>query len=645
METSLTITPNPIISTKESSAIITENNNKTRNTVLITKLEKSLNTFIRNHKSSVTLSGTKRFSDKTGIYYLKNKKAKPLVQNYLTPIPTMNKKKIKTHFEKSTLHKAERTAVCIRRLEYSFGIKQNKINERNIKNRNKKIIRIQKWWKILYRVIRIQKNIRGYLIRKQVIDFLENQGKMLNNFLFLRSICDKKIMKKTLYLLKRLFLREKILIGIITKTLKKIDSIVLLKKFIFWKLYKSKTIRTINKPRILEEFIKEIKGVIRKYIFHRINRIKKRRFRRFIPITAKTSKRTISCENVNHSSNEIKPMKSYCVKNKGQSLLSKLNMSSDKKKNNELCKTINIKVKTSKQNSIIDNEDNVEKIEKAYVAKQALMPTKSKRRMIYSNQISKQNNKEFILFHQCERNERCQRTNLLSLNKQIEICNQTRIKILHYNQQMLHKYFDIWKKSIPKKNKINVVYINKKNSHSKGSQKQLKKPKIVKKYICIGTSLLFFSFIRWKKNLITKPLFNLTLFSLLNTLKKRLREKKLQKQIQSLKSIIAQLNKHTLLTTFKKWKEVKVIQEKTIHFRTKSAISFPFELLLDSQDNTPSRTSLQFPIPSATPNTVLCYRKKILNVNYNYTNPNNLTTFNSTSSVDFDPSEDRFYYN
>ena len=210
---------------------------------------------------------------------------------------------------------------------------------------------------------------------------------------------------------------------------------------------------------------------------------------------------------------------------------------------------------------------------------------------------------------------------------------------------MLHKYFDIWKKNIPKKNKINVVYISKKNSHSKSSQKQLKKPKIVKKYIYIGTSLLFFAFIRWKTNVNTKPLFNLTLFSLINSVIKQLREKKLQKQIQSLNTITNTLNKHILLNTIKKWKQVKVIQEKTIHFRTKSALYFPLELLLDSQDNTPLRSSLQFPIPSTTPNTVLCYRKKILNVNYNYTNPNNLTTFNSTSSVDFDPSEDRFYYN
>ena len=651
MESSLTITPNPIPSTKESSVIITENNNKTRNTVLIKKLEKSLNTFIRNNKSSVTLSGTKRFSDKTGIYYLKNKKAKPLVQNYLTPIPTMNKKKIKNHFEKSTLHKAERTAVCIRRLEYSFGIKQNKINERNIKIRNKKIIRIQQWWKMLYRVIIIQKNIRGYLIRKKVIDYLEYQGTLLNNFLFLRSICDKYLMKKTLYLLKSLFLKEKIIMGIITKTLKKIDNIVLLKKFIFWKLYKSKTIRTINKPRIIEEFIKEIEVVIRKCIFHKIKRIKKRRFRSFIPITAKTSRRTISCENVKHSSNVIKPMKSYCMKNTGKSFLSKLNVSSEKKKNRyESCQTINIKVKTPKPT--IGNEEHEEKIEKAYVATQALMPTKSKRKMIYSNQISKQNkeekSKELILFHQCKYSEKCQKSNLLSLNKQIEICNKKllqRKKIQRYNQQMLHKYFDIWKKNIPKKNKINVVYISKKNSHSKSSQKQLKKPKIVKKYINIGTSLLFFAFIRWKTNVNTKPLFNLTLFSLINSVIKKLREKKLQKQIQSLNTITNTLNKHILLNTIKKWKQVKVIQEKTIHFRTKSALYFPLELLLDSQDNTPLRSSLQFPIPSTTPNTVLCYRKKILNVNYNYTNPNNLTTFNSTSSVDFDPSEDRFYYN
>ena len=127
--TTLPKSPSMITTKRTTSTNFLQVNNcshiKTRNGNLMNKLQKSLNNFIKHHKTTITLSGSKRFSDKSGIYYLKNSNHKcNLNDNYLTPIPSI--KKINSHYEKNSLNKAERTAVYLRRMEYSSCIKNNK---------------------------------------------------------------------------------------------------------------------------------------------------------------------------------------------------------------------------------------------------------------------------------------------------------------------------------------------------------------------------------------------------------------------------------------------------------------------------------------------------------------------------------------
>ena len=150
-------------------------------------MQLSLANYIKSNKTKIILSGTKRFTDKSGEYYLKNvliekknqnkifkklsltqptniieciKKLKgiqslaakadkiitKLPENSLTPIPTMSKKKIKNRFENKELSNAERTAVYIRRLEYSTGMIKTKKKDYYDIN---KIIFIQEWWRIM----------------------------------------------------------------------------------------------------------------------------------------------------------------------------------------------------------------------------------------------------------------------------------------------------------------------------------------------------------------------------------------------------------------------------------------------------------------------------------------------------------------
>ena len=100
--TSLPKSPSMITTKRTTSTNFLQVNNcshmKTRNGNLMNKLQKSLNNFIKHHKTTITLSGSKRFSDKSGIYYLKNSNHKcNLNDNYLTPIPSI--KKINSHYE------------------------------------------------------------------------------------------------------------------------------------------------------------------------------------------------------------------------------------------------------------------------------------------------------------------------------------------------------------------------------------------------------------------------------------------------------------------------------------------------------------------------------------------------------------------
>ena len=186
---------------------------------LLNKSQLKLASYIKQNKN-VTLEGTKRFMDKSGEYYLKNiqlqnkrkdnvrkslnqplnlenclnkkdinrikRKASKIVtllpENSLTPIP--KKKDVKEGFlasnlDKKELNDAQRTAVFIRRMEYSTSMKRQVIENRNMKIQAKKIALIQEWWKAMFKIIKLQKNIRGFLFRKKLMNNLEHQEKLL----------------------------------------------------------------------------------------------------------------------------------------------------------------------------------------------------------------------------------------------------------------------------------------------------------------------------------------------------------------------------------------------------------------------------------------------------------------------------------
>ncbi len=188
---------------------------------LLNKSQLKLASYIKANKD-VTLQGTKRFTDKSGEYYLKNinlqnrkqfpnstktnslnnpqnlenilngnigkirRRASKIVtllpENSLTPIPKkegINKTGIANGYGKKELNDAQRTAVFIRRLEYSTSMKKQMDEGKNMKNHVRKIQLIQEWWKTMFKIIKLQKNMRGFLFRKKLMNNLEHQEKLL----------------------------------------------------------------------------------------------------------------------------------------------------------------------------------------------------------------------------------------------------------------------------------------------------------------------------------------------------------------------------------------------------------------------------------------------------------------------------------
>ena len=186
---------------------------------LLNKSQLKLASYIKQNKN-VTLEGTKRFMDKSGEYYLKNiqlqnkkrdnkrkslnkplnlenclkkkdfnkikRKASKIVtllpENSLTPIP--KKKGVKDNsvaniYDKKELDEAQRTAVFIRRMEYSTSMKRQIVEDKNAKEFSKKIGLIQQWWKAMFKIIKLQKNLRGFFFRKKLMISLEHHEKLL----------------------------------------------------------------------------------------------------------------------------------------------------------------------------------------------------------------------------------------------------------------------------------------------------------------------------------------------------------------------------------------------------------------------------------------------------------------------------------
>lgn len=242
---------------------------------LINKYQLSLAKYIKKNKDYIRLSGTKRFLGKSGEYYLKNvllekknqqkkfmkklslsqpqsimtcmdklrgikkleERADNLVtklpENSLTPIPIMIEKQFRCNNDILLLEKAERTAVHIRRMEYSTGIKNRKkqsgISKTELRNL-KKIIFIQNWWKTLYKIIKIQKCFKGYSFRKQLMTELENQEIMINSLFFIDDLYKKFYYKKFIKNFRKIY-QVKVLYQLINT----LDTHQIHQKFKKWK--------------------------------------------------------------------------------------------------------------------------------------------------------------------------------------------------------------------------------------------------------------------------------------------------------------------------------------------------------------------------------------------------------------------------
>ena len=140
--------------------------------------------YINNKKTDLRLVVNNKINQQISINDYFNNSPNDNDSNKLTPIPSINKRKIKNEGEKKELKNFQRNVVLMRRLEYANKMKEKSLKKK-YKNKNKQIILLQKF-------------IRGYLVRK-VINQVNIINETLTNFLFLISFCIKK---KYFYYLK-----------------------------------------------------------------------------------------------------------------------------------------------------------------------------------------------------------------------------------------------------------------------------------------------------------------------------------------------------------------------------------------------------------------------------------------------------------
>ena len=108
-------------------------------------------------------------------------------------------------YGKKELKNAERTAVFIRRMEYATAMKRKMGDMKRMKTKAKKIALIKEWWKTMFKIIKLQKNLRGFFFRKKLMSNLEHQEKLLqfitefdniHNYYLYKNFMDKLKQKR-----------------------------------------------------------------------------------------------------------------------------------------------------------------------------------------------------------------------------------------------------------------------------------------------------------------------------------------------------------------------------------------------------------------------------------------------------------------
>ena len=152
------------------------------NESLYNKCQSKFSEFASNKKNDLKLLVNSQTKEKISIKDFLENSSNDI--NKLTPIPFINKRKIKNEREKKDLKNLERNVVLMRRLEYA-----NKIKEKNLK---------KKYNNYISHIIFLQKMTRGYLVRK-VIFQVNIISDSLKKFFFLIKVC---VLKNYFYIFK-----------------------------------------------------------------------------------------------------------------------------------------------------------------------------------------------------------------------------------------------------------------------------------------------------------------------------------------------------------------------------------------------------------------------------------------------------------
>ena len=177
------------------------------NSNLYNSCQSKFSKFVGNKKQDIKLIINNKMKEQITLndYISKNSNNK----NELTPIPFINKRKIKNNQEKKDLKEFQRNVVLMRRLEY-----ENKMKEKKMK---------QKYNNKISKIIYIQKIIKGYLVRK-VIKQVNIIKETLLNFFFSINYCIRKkyynILKKNILEMKEKNISNNIINGNNESTIK-----------------------------------------------------------------------------------------------------------------------------------------------------------------------------------------------------------------------------------------------------------------------------------------------------------------------------------------------------------------------------------------------------------------------------------------
>lgn len=186
---------------------------------MLKKDKRRLSDYIVNNPKYIKLYGNKRYHNNPLLFVQDQKKKVDDKKIGLIPVPLKVKKKIKTHEEHKQLYDLQRSIVMMRRFQYNknYGgsYYQRQVNIAIV-------IKIQRWWRKITKIILIQAVFRGMLLRKEVMA-VKKLFLFMNGF---ENTLLKVYCRKAIYFMSQCYIvkRRKINVGSFTKNNYVIDT-------------------------------------------------------------------------------------------------------------------------------------------------------------------------------------------------------------------------------------------------------------------------------------------------------------------------------------------------------------------------------------------------------------------------------------